>query len=91
MQVIIFSVLGDSKEIQRCILCEYGAVGRERRHFHVGQLYDLVLTAALEYTGRILLILMKAMLITLMWGDNQPCVCIQCNPEVLEGRLRVFC
>lgn len=72
------------------MLCEDGAVGRERRRFHVGQ-YDLVLTAALEYTGRILLILMKAMLIALMWEENQLCVCIQCNTEALEGRLHVFC
>lgn len=81
-------------EIPRCVLCEDGAVGREEGRMPcraVSTLQDLVLTAALKYTVRILLILMKAVLITLMGEENQLCVCTQCNPEVLEGGLPMFC
>jgi len=56
----------------------------------VSAVYGLVLTAALKYAVSILLILMNAVLITLMWEENQLCVCIECNPEVLEGGLPVF-
>lgn len=76
------------------MLCKDGAVGRERRRMSCrseSAMHNLVLTAALKYTVRILLILMKAVLITLMWEDNQLCVCTQCNPEVLEGGLQIFC
>lgn len=68
--------------------------GRERRHMPgrpVSATHDLVLTAALQYTVRILLILMKAELITLTWEENQLCACIQCNAKALEGGLHVFC
>lgn len=74
--------------------CEDGAAGREERRMPgrpVSAMHDLVLTAALQYPVRILLILMKAELITLTWEENQLCACIQRNAKVLEDRLHVFC
>lgn len=29
--------------------------------------------------------------ITVMWEENQLCICTLCNPEVLGGGLHVFC
>lgn len=70
-------------------LCHSGAAGMERKRMScrlVDTMHDPVLTAALKYTG-LLLILMKSRLIILMCEENQLCVCTQCNPEVFEGGL----
>lgn len=93
MQIIIANALRDCKEIQRCILCECGAARREREYMLcrlADTTCDLVLTAAQKSAVSLLLILMKSMLITLIWEENQLCVHIQCNPEVFESGLHVF-
>lgn len=82
---------GNSKMYIVQVVCD--AAGREREYMPcrlADTTCDLVLTTAQKSAVSLLLVVMKSMLITLIWEENQLCVHIQCNPEVFESGLHVF-